>query len=316
MASIAITTPRWNVTSSELHLVAVQENLGAVILLAGSVRSTELSTAVGRSVLDLPLTHSASVLKLWAANFEGLRRELPQLQLRVLLDHKALLPDGDLSEIAENVSRERDPLPFRGTGGLLSDIARDYRSDEHLLVADAAQVLRVPLVIASQMMREKGGDVVIAVDDLGHSVGLMRIRCGVLAGVPRVGFADLKEQVLPWLKSQGADIRVLRLSGRPALGVRSAADYLDAARKCCMAESEVDPEHGDAHSWSTSFVITEAAPPEGARLHDCVILRGGIVERDATVIRSIVCPGAVVRRGEQVVNQIVWRGGRKEIYGD
>ena len=42
----------------------------------------------------------------------------------------------------------------------------------------------------------------------------------------------------------------------------------------------------------------------GARIHDSVVLSGGEVGEGAAVIRSVICSGAVVRRGEKVVDEI------------
>ena len=41
--------------------------------------------------------------------------------------------------------------------------------------------------------------------------------------------------------------------------------------------------------------IAHRADPS-ARVHDSVVLRGGVVEAGAVLVRSIVCPGGVVRR--------------------
>jgi hypothetical protein len=40
-------------------------------------------------------------------------------------------------------------------------------------------------------------------------------------------------------------------------------------------------------------------------VHDSVVLKGGSVEGGAVVVRSIVCPGGVVRRDRSAVDQFV-----------
>jgi hypothetical protein len=40
-------------------------------------------------------------------------------------------------------------------------------------------------------------------------------------------------------------------------------------------------------------------------VHDSVVLRGAVVEAGAVVVRSIVCPGGVVKKDRQAVDQLV-----------
>ena len=56
-----------------------------------------------------------------------------------------------------------------------------------------------------------------------------------------------------------------------------------------------------------SFAMAEpgAQVDPKARVHDSVILDGGIVESGAVVVRSLVCAGGVVRKDHKTVDQII-----------
>ena len=42
-----------------------------------------------------------------------------------------------------------------------------------------------------------------------------------------------------------------------------------------------------------------------AHVHDSVVLKGGTVEAGAVVVRSIVCPGGVVKKDRHSVDQLI-----------
>ena len=64
-----------------------------------------------------------------------------------------------------------------------------------------------------------------------------------------------------------------------------------------------------AEDWLPAFAIVEDAFTVDPRshVHDSVVLRGGVVEPGAVVVRSLVCPGGVVRRDRSAVDQFVRR---------
>ena len=69
-----------------------------------------------------------------------------------------------------------------------------------------------------------------------------------------------------------------------------------------------------AEDWKPTFALCEAGAvvDPSARLHDSVVLRGGRVEYGAVLVRSVVCPGGVVRRERTAVDQFVTAGQAKK----
>jgi hypothetical protein len=133
----------------------------------------------------------------------------------------------------------------------------------------------------------------------------MLIRCDALRSIPPVGFLDLKEQVLPRM---ARDWRVKVVSSqRPSVPLRSLDNYIAALR--ALNRSDEGPSPGDpfAEDWRSAFSIKEArsAVSPRSRLHDSVVLDGGVVEDGATLFGSVVCAGSVVRGGETVVRRVV-----------
>src|SRR5436190_16642758 len=97
--------------------------LRALVLLGGSVRAGAFGAAIGRSVFQLPLENNLTILDSWVAQ----RRELAPLAeqalaIRVMIDKAAPQP----LPINSAVEIERDPFDFRGTGGVLRDLASQY----------------------------------------------------------------------------------------------------------------------------------------------------------------------------------------------
>jgi len=62
-----------------------------------------------------------------------------------------------------------------------------------------------------------------------------------------------------------------------------------------------------AETWVPAFRIVEpgALVAPTADVQDSVVLAGGRVDEGAALARSVVCPGAAVRRGQCVVEEIV-----------
>jgi hypothetical protein len=223
-----------------------------------------------------------------------------------MLDSTAPAPTVPKPVDGVTVSVERDPKSYRGTGGLLRDLAEAYDDDAYLLVANAAQILLQPLPELAWTMAATGGDICAVSHLNGTPSGLLLVRCRCLRSIPEIGFIDLKEQALP-LISKNFRASVVYREIPSGLPVRSLSNYIRALscyHKSLNGRNFTDPFGED---WETSFSIVEpgAEVESGARVHDSVVLRGGRVEKDAFVAKSIVCPRGVVIRRQTVVDELV-----------
>jgi len=297
------------ITHSPATQSAAVQRLRALVLLGGSVRTSQLSNATQRAVLDLPLDQTGSILNHWLSHAADVARwaEIDKLPVRVKVNQNAADPNSADLRHYGNFRVERDLSEYRGTGGVLHDLAADYDDEDYILMANAAQVLLEPLQSVTAALFAKGGDVTVVSHEDGTPSGLMLIKCKTLRLIPARGFVDMKEQGLPLIASK-YDVRVLCRRKPTGLPVRSLADYVQALRFHHRAksgrQSAIDPL---AEDWGPTFSLVEAGASvdASARVHDSIVLRGARVEPGAIVVRSVVCPGAVVSRDRTAVDQIV-----------
>jgi hypothetical protein len=290
--------------------VAASTVLRALVLLGGSVRPSNLSRSIGRSLLDLPVEPGLSVLQLWEAEAHRLAqaRGLSQLPVRVVLDRAATQPVRNGAEGSIRLSLEREAHEFRGTGGVLRDLSGEYGRDELLLVASAGQVLVEPLTGLADDLLATDADVAL----LGHADGtpgaLFLVNCRILSALRDVGFLDFKEQALPRLAASGTSVRVVQRPVASAFPVRTLDSYLAGVRAYhhVKAGRSIVGNPFD-EDWLPTFAVIEAGAKvdPSATIHDSVVLKGGTVERGAVVVRCVVCPGALVEAGQTVAGQIV-----------
>lgn len=281
--------------------------LRGLVLLGGTVRPSPLATAIGRSVLDLPLGNAKTILERWLDEAAGVARLLgiDHLPVRLLVDPSAAEPQ---SVPLDRFRMEQDKSEYRGTGGLLANIAVDYDDDDMLLVGNAAQVLLEPLPELWTSLHQTRGVIGVIGHREGEPSGLMLITCRALRLIPRTGFVDMKEQALPIIASK-YDVRVLQCRHPTGLPIRSLSDYITAVRALYqpVRSAVTDPW---AEDWKSTFAIVEpgAVVSSSARIHDSVVLAGGSVEMGAVVVRSVVA--GTVRRDRKAVDQCVESTGR------
>ena len=285
------------------------KRLKAVILLGGKVRESPLSMAIGRSRLDLPLDETGTILNHWLTQCDELaqRAALEKLLVRVTVDQTSHEPKTIDPKYAHMVRVERDQSSFRGTGGLIADIAADYADDDLLLVGNAHQVLLDPLWAIAAALDHKTGDFTLISHRDGTASGLMLLSCRTVREISRVGYIDLKEQALPTIAKRH-DVRVVHCRQPTGLPLFTLADYITSLqqhyRRRERKRARVAPLSED---YNRHFAIVEdgATVAPDAYLHDVVVLRGATVEAGAAAIRSLVCPGAVIRRGKLMSDQLI-----------
>jgi len=283
--------------------------LRGLVLLGGAVRASELSVATERSVLDLPLDDRGSILNHWLQHARDTAgwASLEKLPVRIKVNQNAFEPRSADPRFFGALRVERDLSDFRGTGGVLRDLASDYDDEDLLLVANAAQVLLDPLASIADALARVGGDVSVVAHEDGTPSGMMLLKCKTLRLIPARGFVDMKEQGLPLIASK-YDVRVLRRRRPTGLPVRSLADYIGALR-LHHRDKTGHPQASDplAEDWGPTFSLIEAgaSADHSARVHDSVVLSGARVEPGAVLVRSVVCPGVIVGRDRTIADRIV-----------
>ncbi len=293
------------------------ERLKEIVLLGGSVRPGRLAGAIGRPVFALPIDNQRSVLNLWQEQVADLAQDIgrPELLVRVMLDQTSAAVDQSAWVTSRaglaSVELQRDPQDFRGTGGVLRDLSASYDPDDLLLVANAAQVLSMPLCQCVAELADQPGDVVVVDHEDGTPSGLMLVRVVALAGIPSVGFVDMKEQALPEI-AKTHRVGVATFPQATAWPMRSLEQYIVALRQYALGHAERRCPFSERLSSAFNIVEQGASVDSSARLQDSVVLAGGSVEAGATLVQSVVCSGGRVRRGEVIVDQVVTAGKRSQ----
>ena len=278
--------------------------------MSGAVRSTGLSAAIGRSVLDLPVDADRSVLDCWRLQVAAMvdRLNVDDLVIRVMINRQSYRPTVRPNDDRITVRVEEDASEFRGTAGVLRDLAQDYEDDDMLLVANGAQIMLDPLDAVLEAMVRTRADVSVVSHDDGTPSGMMLVRCGVLDPIPQIGFIDMKEQALPKIAEQHL-VTVVKRRYAVGLPIRGLADYVLALRRSHSRDRQGGQNEPDsfAEVWQPTFQLVEpdAHVDDTANVHDSVVLGGARVERGAVIVQSVVCPGAVVRRNQTVTDRLV-----------
>jgi hypothetical protein len=284
----------------------VIKRIQAVILLGGSLLRSPLSTATGRSLLDLPVISGRSIFDCWHDDLKSFASSysIDSLTARLILDRRAFKPKLSLCEGTVNLSIEHDLHEYRGTAGVLRDISIDYDDDDYIVVVSAAQILLEPMEKLVYELASKANDISLVAHDDGTPCGLMLIRCGCLREIPAIGYIDLKEQAFPEIVKHYRVyvVRRIRPSGLP---IRTLEDYIEALR----AYQRVLVGNGYRYTKEDCYSLFEivedgAVVNPGSRLHDSIVLRGGRVEGESVLFRSLVGPYGVVQQ-KTLVGRII-----------
>ncbi len=287
--------------------------LRSIVMLGGQLRPSPLQLAVNRSVLDLPVLEDRTLLNHWLADAAELATfaKLEQLPIRVLVSRAIDEPTSVTPKYRNQLTVERDSSEYRGTGGVIADIAQKYADDDFILIANAAQLLLEPLPALASALDHKRADVAMVshLDDTPG--GLMLIRCAALRGIAARGFVDLKEQAMPTIAKQ-FDVRVVHCRRPTGLPMRTAFDYVLGLRQWHRGpgrlpgsrRGQIDPLMED---FSRGFVLVESGAyvDSTAYLHDAVILRGAKVEAQSSVVRSLIGPNGLVKKDARVIDDFV-----------
>lgn len=293
------------------NLAGCLEHLQAVVLLDGSVRPNPFAAAIGRSLLDLPIDSHRKLLGFWQSEVERFAEMagIDRLPVRVIVDRSAPMPTQPPPIERVYLEIGHDPIDFRGSGGLLRDIAVDYDDDDYLLVSSGTYLLQEPLSDIAWRLADARGEVAIVSHVDGTPGGMLLVRCGCLRAIAPIGFVDMKEQGLPIIAAHH-EVRVVHWDSPTGLPVRSPAAYLNALRVFHQKGSVEEREKISspfAEDWRPTFAIIEpgAEVDPSAELLDSVVLAGARVGAGAAVVRSVLCRGAVVAPQSSVHGELL-----------
>lgn len=285
----------------------------AALLLAGGLHPPPMARASGRSLLDLYLTPTRSVLGLWMDHLAGVGSP----PARVLFNGKGPEPRGAEESMGGDVRFEREAAEYRGPGGSVRDACAEYGSDETVLVADAGRYFGGDLGEIIERHGERQADITVVCGADESPAGLYLIRCGALESIPPTGFMDLKEQFLNRAVGEGASVWVHRLVEAGTHPLRTRRQFLHGAAVATSQPASVvtgDGRVAVSRDAIAGFQRLRVVSPEARLgpdvvLHDAIVMPGATIGRGALLARAVVCPGAVVEDDMEVVDAVVSAAG-------
>ncbi len=287
------------------------------IMLAGTILPTPFQEALGVPMLCLPIGRTGSMLDAW-------RRVLGQLDrnqnVRLVVKSPAELKQ--VSALVKSQSGHtdgpaidviREPGAWRGVAGLLHDLTRDRQTTEIVVVCEAHCH---PPRSLQPMLEAMSDDTigVVGITERGEPAGVYAFRIEAFDGVSRIGYCDLKEQLLPILNERGLKVIAQPVSER-VQRLRDLDSYLAAVRASLRIKGETESftrrvaALADVSPSATldGFCVIEpgATIEDGAVIHDSVVLSGAVVGGGAVVSRSVVGPRVRVKPRSQVVHDVL-----------
>ena len=112
-----------------------------------SARQAIVGMSIGRAILDLPVDESGSILNHWLSHAAELAQYagLDSLPVQVLVSRNTPEPVSAAPRYAGSYRVMRDQSEYRGTGGVLRDLAADYEdSDDWDILAETKESRTTP----------------------------------------------------------------------------------------------------------------------------------------------------------------------------
>jgi bifunctional N-acetylglucosamine-1-phosphate-uridyltransferase/glucosamine-1-phosphate-acetyltransferase GlmU-like protein len=196
-----------------------------------------------------------------------------------------------------------EPDPHRGTGGALHDVL--IGQPWNLIVLGEVSAVPAPN-ISPVIDAVELGDAVMAVgiSELQRPIGIYAMLKMALDQVPRVGYFDLKEQLVSSLAKTGHIVQPIELMPRH-LRVAELEGWLQAIR---AFEGGVHPEanvSAEARLEGTVCILKNATVKSGAAIRDSMVMEGAVIEENAIVARSVVGPGMHIAQGHRIIDGIL-----------
>jgi hypothetical protein len=268
--------------------------VSAIILVGGSGPSL-LRSQFGMPVCLLPTPTAPSMVAAWVE----LVMQLDHVtDITVVTGRPEDLPkiDEQLGSIPSFLSYPlevtTDKNEHRGTAGTLRDTILERDNMNDLLVIEGTTIPPNNIqVVAEADIDEEGIDGVMIKTPRSEPAGMIILKRKVLQLIPKVGFFDLKEQLLPKVLSDGNRILVRQIDDQ-LRRITRVEDYLNH-----IAEFPRPKMGGGALS---PWVHETAQIDPTAIITSSVLIDKGVQVGPGAITRSIVKPNAQILAGTRL----------------
>lgn len=289
-----------------------------VVMLAGTLRPSPLREAINVPVLCLPLGPDRTLLDAWIRVLAAVdavgdvrvvgnnERDVERFQQAIAMSE--VEHSGEVRTAAETTS-------WRGAGGILFDVTGDVPPETTIIAIEANVLPPFDLHPLLEAMNPPTVGVV-GVCGVDEPAGVYAFRRETFEHVPKVGYFDLKEQFLPKLAEEKAEVRTARL-GDARIRLRDREGYLAATVRRfaqhgngTLSVARDASVSGSAILYGACVIESGAVIEDGAVVHDSVVLRGATIGGGAVVSESVVGPLASVLPRSRHLRDIVAPGRR------
>ena len=274
------------------------------IQLAGGPTTPEIVALMDRTIGDFPIDHETSVASAWSAM---LKASEPSFTGRM----RRIGSAGSRSNARDSVqdwNDECEPRSHRGTAGVLRDVLEDRLDHDGLVVvveASASPAVRLSSLVERARSDPDGSIVFLGISELDRYAGVMVVPFRILQSVPSVGFFDLKEQLLPLCRARGYGLEG-EVIARRAIRIHDRESWLAAIHEWrLLHELDSEPEWCAGSRIEGASVVSNTSQVDGATIVSSIVMPGARLEPGAVVARSIIADGAVVSRDRVVTDRIV-----------
>lgn len=274
-----------------------------VLLMAGGPRPSQLAAAAGMSTLDLSVDGVNTLLEVWLKRLADLGDLWARdASIRVVYCARTIRPGAPRVASPVSLTIEQEEHEYRGPAGLARDVFEKLSGDATVLVIEAGRFAACHLNDLIDRHMATGADITVGMNPDSTPAGIFVLRRSTLDLASRRGFMDLKEQWLRAALAAHLDVRVFRMDHPGIVPLRTREDLW---RTALGAPARRVILTGDSLRRPPGVISPDAIVSPAARVEESLIMAGARVAPDAIVVRSILCPGAVVERGRQVIDDIV-----------
>ena len=292
---------------------ACNSSLPHALLLAGSLktaRATPLAQALGIPVSALPIDASHSSLGvlldqvLAGSHVSGVGIAVSDAAEQQLYERVAF-ESGHEGRVRVWVDRQ----PHRGPGGTV----RDYCDDElpngsggGVLVIECSSYCELDFGALIPQIDVSADATVFATRDL-RPLGVIHLASRSVDRLPKVGFYDIKQQLLRSIGESGGRVLPLCVDVE-SWRIQDISSYLSLISHRALlgetmrsARALIDPT---SVVQGTTLIARDVVIKADAFICDSAILPSAVVGKGAIIARSVIPPGAHVPAGARVVDQV------------
>ncbi len=223
----------------------------------------------------------------------------------------------DIRDIADDrlaLSFFDETLP-EGAAGSIREALSD--GDEELLVVFPANIVCPPKIeVLIKAHRDGQSDLTVMLNpccrsntDMGEASGIYVCNPGILKHIPKAGFFDIKEGLIPKMLHAGRSVHAAKLPYH-AGNFRNRQEYLCAVSSCLQNVPKLNADLKPLNSTDSEnvWLAENAKVDPKARIDGpVVILDGATVSSGAVVLGpAILGKNAAISKDSVVINSVLW----------